>query len=105
MPLDTIERKVNAVADNDASWWPFLWLRPHKHVAFSLERLCMLSLLSGAPAGLFLSVVFAWLFPGHREKAALVALAFPTLLLFAATAIIGPMWNRRANRLHNRRLR
>lgn len=102
MPLDTLEKTTNAVTDTDSSWWPFLWLRPHKHVPLSLERLSMLALLHGAPAGMLFSVVFAVLYPDQRDKAVLVALAFPMLLSFVATGIIGPMWNRRSNRLRKR---
>lgn len=102
MPIDALEKKVNSVTDKDGAWWPFLWLRPHKHVSLTLDRLCMLAVLYGAPGGMLLAVGFALLYPSQREKAALVALGFPMLLLFIATAIIGPMWNRRAERLRRR---
>lgn len=102
MPLDSLEKTVNAVTDKDSAWWPFLWLRPHKHASLTLDRLCMMAVLYGAPGGLLLATGYALLFPSKREIAPLIALAFPMLLLFVATVIVGPMWNRRAERLRKR---
>lgn len=102
MPLDSLEKTVNSVTDKDSAWWPFLWLRPHKHVSLTLDRLCMVAVLYGAPGGLLLATAYALVFPSKRETAPLIALAFPMLLLFVATVIIGPMWNRRAERLRKR---
>lgn len=102
MPLDAFERTINAVSDNDSGWWPFLWLRPHRHVPLSLSRLAMMSVLYGAPVGTLLSLGFATYYPSEKVMAPLLAIAFPVLLLLVTTALIGPMWNRRAQRLRAR---
>lgn len=102
MPLDALEESVNAITDDDASWWPFIWLRPDKHAPLSLRRQCMLAVLYGTPGGLLLAMGSAVLLRRSFSTSALVALAFPMLLLFVATAFVGPMWNRRAQRLRGR---
>jgi hypothetical protein len=102
MPLNAIEKSINAITDADSNWWPFLWLRPHKHVPLSLERLCMIAGLYGVPLGTATSIAVALAYPSERAMAPIAALVFPMLLLFVATAIVGPMWNRRAHRLRRR---
>jgi hypothetical protein len=102
MSIDLLEEAVNTLSDNDRSWWPFLWLRPEKHAPFSLGRLTALAILYGAPTGALFSVAWAFIDPRARAAALIPALGFPVFFLFVTSAVIGPMWNRRAERLRAR---
>ena len=103
MPLQQIEEVVNEVSDRDWSWWPFIWLRPEKHVDLSLARVVAISVLYGVPSSLLMALaVSVFRRPPVAELAQTVAL-FPLLFLFVGSVVIAPMWNRRADRLRARR--
>jgi hypothetical protein len=99
MSIEAFENAVNEVSDKDWSWWPFLWLRPEKHASMTLARLFFASFLFGLPCGGLSSLAFAFVRPDAHDVAPFLALAFPMLLFFVASALVGPMWNRRAERL------
>ncbi len=99
MSLELLEKVVNEVSDKDLSWWPFLWLRPEKDADFSLKRLVSFALLYGLPSGALFSLVIAFGHPEARSAAPMLVGAFPLLLLFFGSVVVGPMWNRRAERL------
>ncbi len=103
--LDRIEDLVNDMSDKDWSWWPFLWLRPAREARLSLRRSFVMTALYGLPLALVLCVGFRLTMPrAHAEQAALVALvSVPLAFLFHLSVVIGPMWNRRAERLARRR--
>jgi len=102
MSLDHLEEAINEVTDKDRSWWPFLWLRPEKHVALSLPRLFVISLLYGLPLGALSALLVTLAEPRARANAAPLLALFPLAFFFFATVVIGPMWNRRAERLRRR---
>jgi len=105
MPIDAFEDAVNAVTDNDTNWWPFLWLRPQEHLHLSLGRMVALAVLYGAPSTAVAGIFCVLVFPGSAHALGTVVQTFPPLFLFVATALIGPMWNRRAARLTRARTR
>ncbi|MBX3229857.1 MAG: hypothetical protein KIT84_05940 [Labilithrix sp.] len=102
MSLEHLENAVNEVSDKDWSWWPFLWLRPEKHEPMTLTRLATVAFLFGAPIGAFLTVVGAMVNPEAKYAAPVLLAIFPLLLFFVASVVVGPMWNRRAERLRAR---
>jgi hypothetical protein len=102
MELDGLEEAVNEVSDRDGSWWPFLWLRPHKTERFSLRRVTLLAVLWGLPCSLFLGLIGATLIEMSLADRVLTTSAFPLLFLFAGSVVVAPMWNRRAARLRRR---
>ena len=99
MSLDAFEQAINEVTDKDWNWWPFLWLRPQKHAHLSLWRIVSIAALYGVPSAAIISLALAFARPGMRDQAAFVAVAVPLFFLFLSSAVIGPMWNRRAARL------
>ena len=101
MSLDIFERAVNDLSDKDSSWWPFLWLRPDKSKRLSLTRLTSIALLYGLPCGAALSVLLAIMDARTRSSAPVPVVAFPILFLFVGSVVIGPAWNRRADRLQS----
>ena len=101
MWIDRIEKTVNERSDDDASWWPFLWMRPKKHEPLSVARLAMLALLYGIPSGAVAAL--ALVLSGARTSAPLAVLLFPLIFFSIGSAVIAPMWNRRAVRLQRRR--
>jgi len=103
--LDSLERAINDVSDQDWSWWPFLWLRPEKTETFTLGRSAILSLLYGVPLGGLMMLVAAFSRPEFHEIAPVLAAIFPVLLFFVGSSLVAPMWNRRAERLAQRALR
>jgi len=102
MRLDEIEETVNQISDRNGSWWPFLWLRPEKHVPLTLTRVISLSMLYGIPCSLLTTLAGAYVRAPSPPEALFTALAFPMLFLFSGTALVAPMWNRRAARLRAR---
>jgi hypothetical protein len=101
--IETLEKAINEVTDKDWSWWPFLWLRPDPHERLSLPRLAVVALLFGLPCGVCLATALS--FAGPKAHPTFFMAAFPMLLFFIATALVGPMWNRRAERLIAARVR
>lgn len=102
MPLQRIEEAVNEVSDRDWSWWPFIWLRPEKHVALSLSRVVVLSLLYGVPSSLLMAVGVGAFRALTVPELVQTAASFPVVFLFMGSLVIAPMWNRRADRLRAR---
>ena len=95
--IETLEKAINEVTDKDWSWWPFLWLRPDPHERLTLPRLAVVALLFGLPCGVLVATALS--VAGQNAHSTFVVAAFPMLLFFVATALVGPMWNRRAERL------
>src|SRR4051794_4401315 len=102
MRLDAIEETVNEITDRDWSWWPFLWLRPEKHAELTLTRIVSLSVLYGLPCSVLMGVANSILRAPPLSETLFTAFAFPMLILFAGSALVAPMWNRRAKRLRAR---
>src|SRR3954452_23284009 len=102
MRLDAIEETVNEISDRDWSWWPFLWLRPDKHVELTLARIMSLSVLYGLPCSVLMGVASSILRAPSLAETVFTVFAFPMLFLFAGSALVAPMWNRRAKRLRAR---
>lgn len=100
---EALERAINEVTDKDWSWWPFLWLRPEPHERLTLPRLALIALLFGVPCGALMALALS--FAGPSAHASFFLAAFPTLLFFVATTLVGPAWNRRAERLVRARAR
>ena len=103
MRLDELEEIVNAISDRDWSWWPFLWLRPEKRDDLSLARVMGSSMLYGIPSSLLMMFAITLSRAPSLAEMAFTAVAFPMLFLFAGSALVAPMWNRRAERLRARR--
>lgn len=97
--LENLENAVNEVSDKDWSWYPFLWLRPEPYERMTLPRLATISLLYGVPFGALMAVVISFADPARRATAPMFLAAFPMMLFFVASVFVGPMWNRRADRL------
>lgn len=97
--LDNLENAVNEVSDKDWSWYPFLWLRPEPHERMSLPRLATMALLYGLPFGALMAIAISFADPSRRASAPMFIAAFPLMLFFVASVFVGPMWNRRADRL------
>src|SRR5262245_46931774 len=102
MSLDVFERAINEITDKDWSWWPFVWLRPHKHMDLSLLRLGSIALLYGLPCSGVLAIAVALAQPEARAGVPMIVVGFPLLFLLLGTLVVGPMWNRRAARLRAR---
>jgi hypothetical protein len=102
MELDALEDTVNEITDRDWSWWPFLWLRPEKHVRLSLTRIVSLSVLYGVPCSVLMGFAFSLLRASSLTERLFSAVTFPLLFLFAGSVLVAPMWNRRAERLRAR---
>jgi hypothetical protein len=102
MRFDELEETVNEISDRDWSWWPFLWLRPEKHAELTLSRVIALSLLYGLPCGVLTATASSLMRAASHSNSLFLSLAFPLLFLFAGSAIVAPMWNRRAERLRAR---
>ncbi len=102
MRFDDLEETINEISDRDWSWWPFLWLRPEKHAELSLSRVIALSLLYGLPCGVLTATASSLVHTGSLAETLFLPLAFPLMFLFAGSAIVAPMWNRRAERLRAR---
>jgi len=102
MSLEILEKAVNEVSDKDWSWWPFLWLRPAQDAPMTLPRLAVIAFLFGAPIGAMLTVAASLLHPEAKLTAPVLIAMFPLVLFFIASVLVGPMWNRRAERLRVR---
>ncbi len=102
MSLDRLEDVVNDVSDRDWSWWPFLWLRPERNAHLSLTRMLSLSVLYGLPCSVLTGFGITLLRAPSMPELLLTAAAFPVLFLFTGSAVVAPMWNRRADRLRAR---
>jgi len=97
--MDALESTVNEITDKDRSWWPFLWLKPAQHERMSLRRLVSIAILYGLPCGGALALLAWAMTPNPAREVVAPIVGFPTFLLFVGTVIVGPMWNRRAERL------
>ena len=102
-----IEDTANRLTDMDWGWWPFLFLRPEKHIVMTTKRVFKISLFYGPITGLL--VVFLLAILGYLSK-----LRDPrdTVLILVAVMVISIVfffigyrftfayfWNRRATRL------
>ncbi len=97
--IDNLENAVNEVSDKDWSWYPFLWLRPEAHERITLQRLATMSLLYGLPLGVLMAIAMSFADATQRATTPMFVAAFPMMLFFVATVFVGPMWNRRADRM------
>jgi hypothetical protein len=88
--LDDIENFFNWISDMDASWWPFVALRPAKDETFTTLRYGLLMLAYVVPTGMVL-----FLLTGD------LTWPFAMQLMFVVTfpPTFGVCWNRRAERL------
>lgn len=88
------------MADADSEWWPFAFLRPETHEAFTNRRCALLALLNGVPPGLFAMLV-GKLMGDHVQgwHLALFPLGVVTLLFVTFRVVLVPFWNQRAERL------
>jgi hypothetical protein len=102
MSIEAFEEGINEISDQDRNWWPFLWLRPTKDRELTLARLVLIAVLYGLPVGALGGLGMTLARPEMREGALVVAFAFPLTCLLFATTVVGPMWNRRAQRLRAR---
>jgi hypothetical protein len=103
MSMDHLEAAVNDVSDSKWSWWPFLWLRPEKNEHLPLTRIALLSVLYGVPLSVLLELGIKLQYAASTPELVATALFFPLLMLVAGSAVVAPMWNRRAERLRARR--
>jgi hypothetical protein len=100
---DELEDILNTVSDQDAQWWPFVFLRPEREERMNSRRVAALSLLLGTFFGMLANLAVALTAnPVHRPN----VLVFPvcTALGFFAIfrATFAYSWNRRAARLRLR---
>jgi hypothetical protein len=102
MSMDQLEEAVNEVSDKDWSWWPFLWLRPEKQEHLSLGRVASVSMLYGVPASVLLALGIKLQYAASLAEHVATGLVFPLLFLLFGSAVVAPMWNRRADRLRAR---
>jgi hypothetical protein len=94
-----LEDFVNWLNDFDASWKPFLFLRPEKDEPMGEGRVAALSIIYGLAAGLFTDIIVA----ASGQSARVNPLAFPILVTFGFFLIyrftFAHFWNQRAFRL------
>jgi hypothetical protein len=98
---------LNWVSDQDAQWWPFLFLRPAQHQRLGTGRVAAVSVLLGSFFGMLTNVVAA--LTSSRAALELSVLALPAwVTLPVATSVLffamfrltfAASWNRRARRL------
>ena len=98
MSFDILEKAINEISDKDWSWWPFLWLRPEKHARMSLLRVTALSLLYGVPFSGMMMLALRHIEGVVAQQQFVAAVVFPIMFLLLGSTVIGPMWNRRAER-------
>jgi hypothetical protein len=98
------EEVFNQLTDSDRQWWPFAFLRPAQHEAFSTLRVAALAVLHGVPIGLILLLV------DHRARHAAGGGHIALFLAVVCAAVfvtnrftLAYFWNRRANRIVERR--
>lgn len=103
MEMESLEEAVNEITDKDWNWWPFLWLRPSQHERLSTRLLATLALLYGLPIAGLASVALSIIKPEARELAPWIVALVPLAFFFVASVVVGPMWNRRAERLSAKR--
>ena len=98
MSFDILEKAINEISDKDWSWWPFLWLRPEKHARMSLRRVTAISLLYGVPFSGLMLLALRRIQGIAAQQQFVAAIVFPMMFLLLGSTVIGPMWNRRAER-------
>src|SRR3954466_2391473 len=102
-----VDELLIRVVDSDQQWGPLLFLRPALNEHFGALRMLVLSLLIGGAFGLPGSILLA-LTARAAHRPALPLFAFPlvlTVVYFCVCQLsIVPAWNRRAQRLSNRRV-
>lgn len=102
--LADAEEGFNQLTDSDRQWWPFAFLRPAQHEAFSTPRVAALAVLHGVPLGLILLLVDR----SSRHAASGGRLALFLAIVCAAVFVtnrftLAYFWNRRAHRIVGRR--
>lgn len=95
------DRMFIELADNDATWGPFPFLRPKTTECLGLGRILAMSALLGVPQGLVANLGLAW----ARQFAAIatVPVYVVPITLTACLALLlhlslGRAWNRRVQR-------
>lgn len=99
MSFDILEKAINEISDKDWSWWPFLWLRPAQDARMSLPRLAAISLLYGVPFSALVMLALRHIQPFAAQQLFVAAIVFPMMFLLLGSTVVGPMWNRRAERM------
>jgi hypothetical protein len=98
--LLAIENAINQLADGDAQWWPFAFLRPEPHERLGNLRCLALAVLHALPATLLATCLAAIAGSDRLQSGQLLALGssgcLAALVLFRVRAAA---WNRRATRL------
>jgi hypothetical protein len=88
------------IADSDAGWWPFLFLRPKKSSKLSTVRVALLAVLYGAMFGGLFNVLLA---AGHEQLPFGSFYALPAkisaVLFLSFRLTVAVAWNRRAARV------
>ena len=102
MSFDILEKAINEISDKDWSWWPFLWLRPAQDARMSLKRVTAISLLYGVPFSGLMMLALRRIDGVAAQQQLVAAIVFPMMFLLVGSTVIGPMWNRRAERLRVR---
>jgi len=105
--FDHLEAMLNWVNDQDAQWWPFLFLRPALHERLGTGRVAAVSVLLGLFFGMLTNAVMALI--DSRAALELSVFALPawltlplmtSVLFFAFFSLtFAASWNRRARRL------
>ena len=94
-----LEELANWLSDMDASWYPFLFLRPAKEERLTNARVAFLAALYGIFSGLVIDVLLK---ATHGDRnlspfAFPLALTFGFFVVYRATFAVA--WNLRADRL------
>lgn len=100
--IDSLERVVTTATDVDASWWPFVGLRPEPHEEVTLSLLGKMSAAYGGIAGAVFGALVA-VELAVTPLAVVGGAAAGTAVYFVVWgALFQTMWNRRAKRLGRR---
>ena len=90
-----LEDAINGLSDQDAGWWPFLFLRPDPSERMTSRRVLLLAILYGLPAALLMNIVMKV----SHERAELHPLVFPLAVILGFFVLyrftFALCWNRR----------
>ncbi|MEO8874815.1 MAG: hypothetical protein ABI461_04435 [Polyangiaceae bacterium] len=92
-----VEDALNAMSDQDVSWWPFLELRPQTHEHLSTRRVLKMSLCYGPLLAMIL--LLATIQHASLQAALTIVIAAIALSFVIYRVTFAVAWNRRAERL------
>jgi hypothetical protein len=96
---DELEWMLNWVSDQDAQWWPFLFLRPGVDQTMSTPRVATLSGLLGVFSGMLANLALVFTERGAELNVATIPLCASVGFFVFYRATFAYSWNRRARRL------